>query len=122
MNSSLDSTSSLSASCDIVGSATYPSLSIVDARSEGKSTSRLWQLLSISSINEAMSSDLTSAEKNLINFSGLWSHNTLIDRLKLFTFDFSAAPVGKESSTVYVMIENTGPIPFDWNIVSKYEL
>jgi hypothetical protein len=57
-----DAESGLSATCEVVGSAMYPSLSIVDVRSEGKNTLRLWDLMSVDQFNLKMNSVLSSAE------------------------------------------------------------
>jgi hypothetical protein len=58
----------------------------------------------------------------LVNFSGLWSNNTLIDRLQCCTFDFGPSPIGSQATTVHVLVENTGPIPFDWNMIFLSDL
>ena len=57
-----------SARCEVVAYAMYPSLTIVDARCKDISTSRLWQWLSVTNINEATNSDLTIAEVYYIFF------------------------------------------------------
>jgi hypothetical protein len=94
----------------------YPSLTVVDARREGFTTARLWNMLSLSQINESMNSDLTPEERNMLNFSGLWSNNPLIDKLQYYIMDFGGASFNSSETSIHLMIENTGPIPFDWSL------
>ena len=120
--SALDESTAFSATCDIVAEAMYPSLTIVDARREGYTTARLWKMLSLHEINRSMNSDLTPEERNMVNFSGLWSNNPLIDKLQCYTMDFGGSSLNAHETNVYIMIENTGPIPFDWSLTFLSQL
>jgi len=46
----------------VLGNAVYPTLSVMDVRSEGVSSSRLWRELDFIDMNTELSSDLTQTE------------------------------------------------------------
>ncbi|XP_015214914.2 cilia- and flagella-associated protein 65 [Lepisosteus oculatus] len=108
--------------CQVCAEGVYPTLSVCDARStgsmEGISKLQLWNLFSLDTLNSYLQRDPTPSEL----IYRVPTRHSVRRCPSVFTpvfldFNFSAAPLGSEPSTVLMMLENKGPIPVDWSFL-----
>lgn len=78
--------------CEVVGVGVYPSVAIVDARSDALSSAFVWRHLQIDSLNQKLHTDLTPTEEKVTNFKGLLISNESVEELDPFVLDFGVSP------------------------------
>lgn len=98
--------------CNVLGNAVYPTLSVLDVRCEGVSSSRLWRELSFIRMNAELSSDLSSTEI-------LWNRAEIDETdpckvLQVTEMRFKAKEVGSSPSVCIVRVKNTGVLALDF--------
>ncbi|XP_056144876.1 cilia- and flagella-associated protein 65 [Lampris incognitus] len=105
--------------CDVRGEGVFPTLQVTDAHSggsvDGLSKVQLWNLFSLDGLNEhlfAIPSPLELTYRTLTKRS--LHRGSPIFTTTMLDFNFSAAPLGSEPSTVLLMFDNTGPITVHW--------
>jgi len=98
--------------CQVLGNAVYPTLSVMDVRSEGVSSSRLWRELDFIDMNTELSSDLTQTE---IAWNKAEVDETDPSKvLKVVNVRFTIKPEGDSPSIVVLRVKNTGVLPLDY--------
>ncbi|XP_042350684.1 cilia- and flagella-associated protein 65 isoform X3 [Plectropomus leopardus] len=107
------------AACEVRAQGVFPTLQVINACSGG-SVGRLskvhqWKLFSLESLNEHMLSNPSPAELTYRTPSShsLSSSPSIFSKAML-DFNFSAAPLNSEPSTVMLMFHNPGSLPVDW--------
>ncbi|XP_066544141.1 cilia- and flagella-associated protein 65 isoform X2 [Amia ocellicauda] len=108
--------------CQVNAQGVYPMLTVSDARSsgsvEGISKLQLWNLFSLETLNSYLQRDPTPTELTY----RVPTRHSLRRCPSVFTpvlldFNFSAAPLGSEPSSVLLMFENKGTIPVEWSFL-----
>ncbi|XP_071368292.1 cilia- and flagella-associated protein 65 [Centroberyx affinis] len=105
--------------CEVQGEGVFPTLQVIDACSGGSvgglSKVQLWNLFSLDGLNEHL---LSSPSPPELTYRTPTRHSVSrcpsIFTTVMLDFNFSAAPLSSDPSTVVLMFHNTGPIPVDW--------
>ncbi|RXM95325.1 Coiled-coil domain-containing protein 108 [Acipenser ruthenus] len=105
--------------CKVSVEGVYPSLLVSDARSAGSiqgiSKLQLWKLFSLDTLNAYLQRDPTPAE---LTYRVPTRHSIRrcpsVFTPVLLDFNFGAAPLGSEPSSVLLMFENNGTVPVEW--------
>ncbi|KAJ8383584.1 hypothetical protein AAFF_G00216570 [Aldrovandia affinis] len=104
--------------CQVKAEGVFPVLQVTDVRGsggvEGLSKLQLWGLFSLDILNAYLRRDptppqLTCKVATQRSLQGSPSFSPV-----LLDFNFSAAPLGSEPSSVLLMLENPGSIPVEW--------
>ncbi|XP_053327812.1 cilia- and flagella-associated protein 65 [Spea bombifrons] len=108
--------------CCVTAQGVYPVLSIVDVCAAGSATSlnktQLWRLFSLERINTYLKRDPTPAE---LIYRVPTRHSVRrcppINTPVLLDFNFGAAPVGSEPFVTFLLLENRGVVPVNWEFL-----
>ncbi|XP_041119870.1 cilia- and flagella-associated protein 65 isoform X1 [Polyodon spathula] len=108
--------------CKVSVEGVYPSLLVSDARSAGSvqgiSKLQLWKLFSLDTLNAYLQRDPTPAE---LTYRVPTRHSIRrcpsVFTPVLLDFNFGAAPLGSEPSSVLLMFENNGTVPVEWTFL-----
>ena len=89
----------------------YPTLSVLDVRAEGLSSSRLWRELNLIQMNAELNADLSEKE---IKWNAAEIDETDPTKvLKVMEVRFKVKEYGSAASVVVMRLKNTGVLPFD---------
>ncbi|XP_055727921.1 cilia- and flagella-associated protein 65 isoform X2 [Salvelinus fontinalis] len=108
--------------CQVQGEGVFPTLEVTDVRCsgsvEGLSKLQIWSLFSLGHLNAHLQRDPAPPELTY----RVPTRHSLRRCPSIFTsamldFNFSAAPLGSEPSSVLLMFENTGSIPVEWSFL-----
>lgn len=118
-NDDLLTENSLNLLCDVYANGVQPLLQITDVRSEGRSKSILWQLLSLDLFNASLKKKITDpmayADFSIDRPRSALPEGEFKRRYKdVISFDFGASPVGYQPTSVSLVLENEGVVPVDW--------
>ncbi|KAM4608647.1 cilia- and flagella-associated protein 65 [Polymixia lowei] len=105
--------------CEVRGEGVFPTLQVIDARSGdtlgGLSKVQIWNLFSLDGLNSHLLSNPAPPEltyrtptRHSVHRCPSFFTSAMLD------FNFSAAPLGSDPSTVLLVFDNTGHIPVDW--------
>ncbi|XP_077176848.1 cilia- and flagella-associated protein 65 isoform X2 [Paroedura picta] len=105
--------------CSVTATGIYPSICITDGcgtgSARGISKLLLWRLFSLEILNKYLERDPTPQE---LTFRVPTRHSTQhmppVYTPVMLDFNFGAAPVGSEPSTVVLMLQNSGVMPVNW--------
>lgn len=98
--------------CQVLGNAVYPTLSVMDVRSEGVSSSRLWRELDFIDMNTELCNDLSETE---IAWNKAEVDETDPSKvLRVVNLRFTVKPEGASPSIVVLRVKNTGVLPLDY--------
>ncbi|XP_015270852.1 PREDICTED: coiled-coil domain-containing protein 108 [Gekko japonicus] len=105
--------------CSVTATGIYPSICITDAcgtgSARGISKLHLWRLFSLETLNKYLERDPTPQE---LTFRVPTRHSTQrmppVYTPVMLDFNFGAAPVGSEPSTMVLMLQNSGVMPVNW--------
>ncbi|XP_054827614.1 cilia- and flagella-associated protein 65 [Eublepharis macularius] len=108
--------------CIVTATGTYPFICISDAcgtgSARGISKLHLWRLLSLETLNKYLERDPTAQE---LTFRVPTRHSTQrippVYTPVMLDFNFGAAPVRSEPSTVVLMLQNNGEMPVNWTFL-----
>ncbi|KAM3861924.1 LOW QUALITY PROTEIN: cilia- and flagella-associated protein 65 [Diretmus argenteus] len=108
--------------CEVRGKGVFPTMQVIDARSGGSvgglSKVQLWSLFSLDGLNKHL---LCSPSPPELTYTTPTRHSLhrcpSILTVTLLEFNFSAAPLGSDPSTVLLVFHNPGSIPVDWAFV-----
>jgi hypothetical protein len=110
---------SLNLLCDILADGVQPLVQITDVRSEGRSKSILWQLLSIDLFNASLRKKtidpMAYAEFSIDSQKLKSSDDEFKKQYKdeIF-FDFGASSVGCQPTSISLVLKNEGVVSVDW--------
>uniref|UniRef100_A0A8C4T2H9 Cilia- and flagella-associated protein 65 n=1 Tax=Erpetoichthys calabaricus TaxID=27687 RepID=A0A8C4T2H9_ERPCA len=108
--------------CQIKARGVYPMITVTDARSSGSSKGiskrHLWKLFSLDTLNSYLQRDPTPSEL----IYRVPTRHSIRRCPSVFTptvlnFNFGAAPLGSEPSSVLLMFENKETIPVKWTFL-----
>ncbi|XP_029557900.1 cilia- and flagella-associated protein 65 isoform X2 [Salmo trutta] len=108
--------------CQVLGEGVFPTLEVTDVRCsgsvEGLSKLQIWSLFSLGQLNAHLQRDPAPPELTY----RVPTRHSLRRCPSIFTsamldFNFSAAPLGSDPSSVLLMFENTGSIPVEWSFL-----
>nr|XP_056708024.1 cilia- and flagella-associated protein 65 [Euleptes europaea] len=105
--------------CRVTATGIYPSICVTDVCGTGSARGinklHLWRLFSLETLNRYLERDPTSQE---LTFRVPTRHSTqripTVYTPVMLDFNFGAAPVGSEPSTVVLMLQNSGAMPVNW--------
>ncbi|CAB1346896.1 unnamed protein product [Coregonus sp. 'balchen'] len=108
--------------CQVRGEGVFPTLEVTDVRCSGSmdglSKLQLWSLFSLGHLNAHLQRDPAPPELTY----RVPTRHSLRRCPSIFTsamldFNFSAAPLGSDPSSVLLMFENIGSIPVEWSFL-----
>ncbi|XP_029113584.1 cilia- and flagella-associated protein 65 [Scleropages formosus] len=108
--------------CQVQCRGVYPELRVTDAHGQGSTAGlnkrHIWRLLSLSALNAHLSRDPTPPELlyRTPTRHSLRRHPSIFTPVML-DFNFNAAPLGSDPSSVMLVLENTGSIPVEWRFL-----
>ncbi|KAL0985623.1 hypothetical protein UPYG_G00159560 [Umbra pygmaea] len=105
--------------CQVQAVGVYPTLEVIDSRchgsTEGLSKLQLWRLFSLDQLNAYLKRDPAPPELTYrVPTRHSLRRSPPIYTSAMLDFNFSAAPLGSEPSSMILMFENTGSIDVDW--------
>ncbi|KAA0715982.1 Cilia- and flagella-associated protein 65 [Triplophysa tibetana] len=108
--------------CQVQAEGVYPTLEVTDVRSCGSverlSKLQLWHFFNLDTLNTCLRRDPRPSEL----LFRVPTRHSLRRCPALFTsammdFNFSAAPLSSEPSSILLMFKNTGSIPVEWSVL-----
>ncbi|XP_052004731.1 cilia- and flagella-associated protein 65 [Xyrauchen texanus] len=108
--------------CQVKAEGVYPTLEVMDVRScgsvEGLSKLQLWHLFSLDALNAHLRSDPSPAELTFrVPTKHSLRHCPSIFTSTMLDFNFNAAPLDSNPSSILLMFKNTGSIPVEWSFL-----
>ena len=100
-------------SCVVTAAGGFPTIAIQDIRAGNISTSDLWSMFSVKSLNECLSLPLDNAD---VAYNKLDSLSQKPELLKSFNFNFPPAAKGEKPSVIYILLKNTSQLIVDFSI------
>ncbi|XP_055071936.2 cilia- and flagella-associated protein 65 [Misgurnus anguillicaudatus] len=108
--------------CQIQAECVFPTLEVTDVRSCGSverlSKFQLWHLFNLDVLNTYLRRDPSPSE---LTFRVPTRHSLqrcpTIFTSAVLDFNFSAAPLSSEPSSILIMFKNTGSIPVEWSFL-----
>ncbi|XP_056611820.1 cilia- and flagella-associated protein 65 isoform X1 [Triplophysa dalaica] len=108
--------------CQVQAEGVYPTLEVTDVRSCGSverlSKLQLWHLFNLDTLNTCLCRDPRPSE---LIFRVPTRHSLrrcpAVFTSAMMDFNFSAAPLSSEPSSILLMFKNTGSIPVEWSFL-----